>query len=75
MLPAGLACGGFAGFDEQILDELGSLHLVELLDADAEELVGQILDLALVEVVLVDDPLDEALLPVGAIPAVARWRG
>ena len=75
MLPAGLACGGFAGLDEQIFNELAGLHLVELLDADSEELVGQIIDLALVEIVLVDDALDEALLTVGAVPAVADSRG
>jgi hypothetical protein len=40
-LPAGLACGGFTGLDQQVVDELGSLHLVELLDAGAEELCAR----------------------------------
>ena len=68
-LPASVPCG-FASFYEQVFDQLRSLHLVELLDAEAEQLLGQVLDFLLVDVVLVDDAQDESLLTIGALPAV-----
>ncbi len=76
LLPAGLAWCRFAGFDEQVLNQLRSLHLVELLDADAEELLGQILRHLFGDAgVFVDDAQDEPALTIGAVPAVrdGRW--
>ncbi|WP_395734224.1 hypothetical protein [Prosthecobacter sp.] len=71
LLPAGLAGGGLASHDEQILDQLRCLQLVELLDADAEELLGQIFRHMLGDAgVFVDDAQDEPALTVGAVPAV-----
>ena len=67
-LPAGLL--GFAGFGEKLLDELGGLHLVELLHARSEELLGEIIGLLLVELVLVDDAQDEPTLAFSAVPPV-----
>jgi hypothetical protein len=55
LLPAGLARGGFADFDEQVFNQLGSLHLVEHLHADAKELDGQIFGLLLVQLVVMND--------------------
>ena len=51
------------------------LELVQFLDADAEELLGHGFDLLLVEFAFVDDPQDEALLALGAVPAVGRRSG
>ena len=67
LLPAGLT-SGLTGFDEQILNELRSLHAVDLQDTDAKELPGQILDILLVHFVLLDDAQNEAALTFGAVP-------
>jgi hypothetical protein len=53
---------------------LRRLHLVELPDADAEELLGQILRHLFGDAgVLADDAQDEPALTVGAVPAVRGW--
>ena len=57
-----------ASFDEQILNELRSLHAIELSDTDAKELLGQILDVLFVHLVLLDDAQDEPTLTFGAVP-------
>ena len=57
-----------ASLDEQILNELRSLHAIELSDTDAKELLGQIFDILLVHLVLLDDAQDEPTLTFGAVP-------
>ena len=57
-----------ASLDEQILNELRSLHAIELSDTDAKELLGQILDILLVHLVLLDDAQDEPTLTISAVP-------
>jgi len=59
---------------EQLVDQPGGLHLVELLDPLAEALAGEVVDLVLVERVLVDELQDEFLLLVAAAPAVGPLR-
>ena len=66
-MPAGLT-SGLTGFDEQILNELRSLHFIDLQDTDAKELLGQIFDILLVHLVLVDDAQDEPTLTLCAVP-------
>jgi hypothetical protein len=60
-----------ARFGEQFLDDLAGLHLVEFLDADAIELLGEILSVLHLHLVLVHDALDKSLLAGGAVPDLA----
>ena len=57
------------GVDE-FIDETRGLHLVELLDALAEALASEVIDLLLVQRVLIDELQDEFLLLVAAPPAI-----
>jgi hypothetical protein len=70
LLPAGLTRGGFADFDEQVFNQLGSLHLVELLHADTEELDGQIFGFLLVHFVVTDDAQNKTALTIRAVPRI-----
>ncbi len=71
LLPTRLARRWLTGLDEQVFDELGRLHLIELLDADTEELLGKILGILFGDVgIFVDDPKDETPLTIGAVPGI-----
>jgi hypothetical protein len=59
-----------AGLLQQILDELGRLQFVELFHADTEKLLRHTFHLVLVEAVVMDQPGDEALLTLGAVPVI-----
>ena len=48
------------------------MHLVELLDADTEELVGQIFGFLLVHPVVADNAQDESSLAFGAVPGITN---
>lgn len=69
-LPAGLTRGGFADFDEQVFNQLGSLHFIELLHADTEELNGQIFGFLLLHLVIMNNALDERFLAGCAVPGI-----
>ena len=71
--PACLTWCWFTDLHEQILNQLGSLHLVELFDANTEKLLGQIFgDLFGDAGVLVDDAKDKTLLAVSAVPGITH---
>ena len=75
LLPAGLTRGGFTDFDEQVFDQLTSLHFIELLHADTEELDGQIFGFLLVHLVVMNNTLDERFLAGCAVPGITiSWR-
>lgn len=52
---------GFAGLGQEFLDELGGLHSL-MLHPGSEELEGEVLGLAFVELVVVDQAQDEPAL-------------
>ena len=53
---------------EQLVDQPGGFDLVELADALAEALDGEVFDVGLIEVVLGDELLNQFALLGGAIP-------
>lgn len=68
--PATLTRGFLADFLQQHFDQLRSLHLVQVFDAYAKELMSLIFNVLLVELAFVDDTQDEAPLSLRACPAV-----
>ena len=70
LLPAGLTRGGFADFGEQVFNQIGSLHFIELLHTDTEELDGQVFGFLLVHFVVMDNALDERFLAGCAVPGI-----
>ncbi len=54
---------------EQFVDQPGGFELAELLHTLAEALLGNVINLVLVEAVLVDEFQDQILLLVGTLPA------
>ena len=60
----------FASLHEQVFNQLGSLHLVELLHTDAKELLGQIFGFLLIHLVVIDDAQDEPTLTICAVPGI-----
>ena len=67
----GLLAVGF----EQFLNQARSLHLVQLPDSFAETILGEVLDVVLIEPVLVDDLRDQGALLVRARPRLALTVG
>ena len=70
LLPAGLTRGGFADFGEQVFNQIGSLHFIELLHTDTEELDGQIFGFLLFHLVVTDDAQNESTLSFSAVPRI-----
>jgi len=70
LLPAHLAWSRLTNLRKEFLDELAGLHFVQLLDANAEELLRQVFRLWLRELILVDDTQDEPALSLRAVPAI-----
>ena len=57
-----------AGLFQQLFDEAGCFEFVEGLDGLAKAILGQTLDLGLLQFVLLDDLEDEVSLFAGAVP-------
>lgn len=68
--PAGSTCR-FADAGEKLFNELGSLHLVELLHSQLKELLGQVFHVLLVELVVAYDAQDEPTLSFSAVPVIS----
>jgi hypothetical protein len=60
---------------DQLIDETRSLKFAELADTVAKALDGELLDVLLLELMLVNEFEDESLLLVGALPPPAVERG
>ena len=70
LLPAVLTCG-FTCLDEQIFNQLGSLHFIELLHADTKELKRQVFRILFLHLVVTDDAQDKTALTICAVPRIS----